>query len=424
MKIFSWFDFKESNFIYLAVSLITLFSSCKKDKKYDENNSPKTGSRAELTIDSLYLYAKEIYLWNDVLPSYSSFSPREKYAYITPEINALNKELFDITQLKINENTKLPFEYRESLNPKYSYLEHSSNQNAKARSSLPTVQNNGIITNYIDNLTYFYISSFPKLNALKNDLDNIFIEIAKRKPSTIVIDLRHNKGGYIETVEYLANLIAPSKLNGKTMYVESFNSTLSTGKAKILRHQPYLDNNGNYVKINGRQATLEDVDFSEKGNTYYFSKKGQLESVENIYFITSGSTASASELLISLFKPYLNLKLVGQQTFGKPVGFFPIDIDQYSIYLSSFLLKNAQGWFDYFNGIEADIVVDLPISPALGNPEEIGLKCILDDLSKDGNKLSLSKRTKKEKSKKYEFNIKDDIEVSIENRLQLRKKSR
>jgi hypothetical protein len=388
--------------------------------KEDENNSPKTGSRTELTIDSLYLYAKEIYLWSDVLPSYSAFSPREKYAYITPEINALNKELFDISQLKINESTNLPFEYREPLNPKYSYLENNSDQNTKARLSLSVIQNNGIITNYIDKVTYLYIPSFLKLDALKRDLDNIFTEIAKQKPSTIVIDLRHNKGGYIETVEYLANLIAPSKLNGKTMYVESFNSTLSNGNAKILRHQPYLDNNGNYVKINGRQATLADVDFSEKGNTYYFNKKGQLESIENIYFINSGSTSSASELLISLFKPYFDVKLVGQKTFGKPVGFFAIDIDQYSIYLSSFLLKNAQGWFDYFNGIEPNILIDLPISPTLGNPEEIGLKYVLNDLSKNGNKSSLSKQMQKQKSKKYQINIKDEMELSIENRLQIR----
>lgn len=417
MKIFDWSDLKCIRFTFLTISLLTLDSSCKKE---DENLPPKTGSRTELTIDSLYLYAKEIYLWNDALPSYGSFSPREKYAYISPEINALNNELFDISQLKINENTKLPFEYRESLNPKYSYLENSSNQNAKARSSVSVAQNNEIITNYIDNVTYLYISSFPKLDVLKNDLDNIFIEIAKQRPGTIVIDLRHNKGGYIETVEYLANLIAPTKLNGKTMYVESFNSTLSTGKAKILRHQPYLDNNGNYVIINGRQATMADVDFSEKGNTYYFNKKGQLESIENIYFITSGSTASASELLISLFRPYFDVKLVGQKTFGKPVGFFAIDIDRYSIYLSSFLLKNAQGWFDYFNGIESNIVVDLPISPALGNPEEIGLKCVLNDLFKNSNKSPLSKQTNKHKDKKYLINIKDDIAVAIENRLQVR----
>lgn len=420
MKIFNWFDLKGISFIYLTITLLTFLSSCKKDKKENENTSPKTGSRTELTIDSLYLYAKEIYLWNDALPSYGSFSPREKYAYIIPEIDALNKELFDISQLKINGNTKLPFEYRESSIPKYSYLENSSNQTTKAMLAVSGIQNNGIITNYIDNVTYLYISSFPKLDVLKNDLDNIFTEITRQKPSTIVIDLRHNKGGYIETVEYLANLIAPSKLNGKMMYGESFNNTLNTGKAKILRHQPYLDNKGNYVSINGRQATLADVDFSERGNTYYFNKKGQLESVDNIYFITSKSTASASELLISLFKPYFNVKLVGQKTFGKPVGFFAIDIDRYSIYLSSFLLKNAQGWFDYFNGIEANIIVDLPISPDLGTPEETGLKCILNDLSKNGNKFSLSKRTQKQKSKKHQIYIKDDIELSIENRLQLR----
>ncbi|WP_262506178.1 S41 family peptidase [Sphingobacterium spiritivorum] len=130
-----------------------------------------------------------------------------------------------------------------------------------------------------------------------------------------MLDLRYNKGGYIETTEYLANLIAPSRLNGKIMYTEQFNNLLISGHAKILKHQPYLDHNGNYVKINGRQATMADVDFSEKGNTYQFSKKGKLESIKNIYFITSQSTASASELLISLFKPYFNVKTVGQKTF-------------------------------------------------------------------------------------------------------------
>lgn len=385
--------FQKASLSSLTIAILILFFGCKKEPTENEIDSPITGSRTEFTLDSLYLYAKEIYLWNDALPSYSAFAPREKYAHITSEINAVNNELFDLTQFKINENTKLPYEYRGLLNPKYSYIETNYKQNAKATLSASSIQSSEIIVNHIDNLTYLYIPSFPQLNTIRNDLDIIFIDIAKQKPRTMVIDLRYNRGGYIETVEYLANLIASSKLNGKIMYVESFNSTLSSGKARILKNQPYLDINGNYVKFNGRQATMADIDFSEKGNTYYFDKKGQLESVENIYFITSGSTASASELLISLFKPYYNTELVGQKTFGKPVGFFPIEIDKYSIYLSSFLLKNAAGWFDYFDGMEPNIAVNLPISPDLGNPEEVGLKNILRDLER--NKTSSSETNRK-----------------------------
>ncbi|WP_343556007.1 S41 family peptidase [Sphingobacterium sp.] len=413
--------FQKTTLLCLTIAILILFFGCKKEPKEDGIISPITGSRTEFTLDSLYLYAQEIYLWNDALPSYGAFAPREKYAHIASEINAVNNELFDLSQFKINEKTKLPYEYRGLLNPKYSYIETNYKQNAKATLSASVVQNSGIIVNHIDNVTYLYIPSFPQLNTLRNDLDNIFIDIAKQKPTTMVIDLRYNRGGYIETAEYLANLIASSKLNGKIMYVESFNSTLSAGKAKILKHQPYLDINGNYVKINGRQATMADIDFSEKGNTYYFDKKGQLESVKNIYFITSGSTASASELLISLFKPYYKAKLVGQKTFGKPVGFFPIEIDKYSIYLSSFLLKNAVGWFDYFDGMEPNIAVDLSISPNLGDPEEEGLKNILRDL--EINKTSLSATNRKKYSggsQHYNKTWNSDKEIPlIEKRLKL-----
>ncbi|EEI93215.1 hypothetical protein HMPREF0765_1248 [Sphingobacterium spiritivorum ATCC 33300] len=184
MRIFNWSDLKKISFIYpLIIILLTSISSCKKDKEEDENVSPKTGSRSELTIDSLYLYAKEIYLWNDALPSYGSFSPREKYAHITPEINALNKELFDISQLKINENTKLPFEYLHSGAPRYSYLEPSFNQNIKAETKTSSnTKNNDITVSYSNDLVYFAISSFPKLDVLKADLDDLFTDIAKQQP--------------------------------------------------------------------------------------------------------------------------------------------------------------------------------------------------------------------------------------------------
>ena len=61
--------------ITLAVTLTsTLFTSCKKDK----TSTPiVAGSRSDLTKDSIFLYAKDVYLWNDALPTYQAFNPRK-----------------------------------------------------------------------------------------------------------------------------------------------------------------------------------------------------------------------------------------------------------------------------------------------------------------------------------------------------------
>ncbi|MGE8431511.1 S41 family peptidase [Chryseobacterium joostei] len=423
MENFKYDPYRKKICQVLATILLVILWACKKEPKVDENNSPKTGSRTELTIDSLFLYAKEVYLWNDILPSYGTFSPREKYTHIVPEIKALNTELFDISQLKVNEKTQLPFEYNSGF-PRYSYLQRKSDQTSKADAiALSNLKKNDIIFSSVDKISYFAIHSFPPLNVIKSDLDRIFINIAELRPKYLVVDLRYNKGGYIETAEYIANLIAPSRLNGKMMYSEKYNNTLASGEAKILKNQPYLDNAGNYVKIGGRQATLADADFSEKGNTYNFKKKGKLEGIENIYFITSGSTASASELLISVFKPYLNVKLVGKKTYGKPVGYFAINIDKYSIYMSSFLLKNADGWFDYFEGIEPNIVVNLLDNPKFGHPDEAGFKSVIQEINGSEPKLLAKKSMRVFKYRIYKINIKHQYQetLSVEDRLKIRR---
>jgi hypothetical protein len=373
--------------IFLFIALV--YIGCKKDKPIDLNEeeivSPTTGTRSEFTLDSIFLYAKQVYLWNDVLPSYSDFKPREKYINTKPEISAFKNELFDISQLKLNQVTGRPFEI-SSYNsvPKYSYLQIGRITDGGARAGV--INGEAVLAKRLIRLddkliAYVALGSFPSLSSTKTKLDQVFDEIAVDKPKYLVLDLRSNGGGYVETAEYVANLIASSILNGKIMYSEQFNPTLQSGKATILRHQPYLDELGKTVIYNGRLATLADVDYTQNGNTYKFDKKGTLESVQDIYIIVSGQTASASELLISCLKPYFNVKLVGERTYGKPVGFFGINIDQYAVYLSSFLIKNAQGWSDYFNGMEPDLNVIGSANPILGDTEETCLKSTLSLIS-------------------------------------------
>ncbi|MFW0718120.1 S41 family peptidase [Pedobacter sp. N23S346] len=351
----------------------------------EEIVSPTTGTRFELTLDSIYLYAKQIYLWNDVLPSYQDFAPRQKYSSVHPEITAFKKELFDLSQLKLNTETGIPYEALGfNNNPKYSYLQSGISKSGTLQAGFvlsEAIPFNEIIQSADKTIGYIALSSFPRLKDAQQMLIKAFEEVALAKPKYLVLDLRYNGGGYVETAEYVANLIVPSKLNGKVMYSEQFNSTLQAGDGKILRHQAYLDESGKAVLYKGRAATLADVDYSEKGNTYYFDKKGNLESVEEIYVIVSGQTASASELIISCLKPYFNIKLVGEKTYGKPVGFFGVNIDQYTVYLSSFLIKNAQGWSDYFNGMEPNISVALPANPILGDSEEPCLKAIISAIN-------------------------------------------
>ena len=66
--------------LILSFGLILGFSSCKKDAKLDPTTAPPTtltpGTRAELTKDSIFLYAKDTYYWNEPFPTYEAFKPR------------------------------------------------------------------------------------------------------------------------------------------------------------------------------------------------------------------------------------------------------------------------------------------------------------------------------------------------------------
>src|SRR4051812_7455491 len=90
-----------SNAIALAFISIAGFSSCKKDSPSTPTPIDTANStRADLTRDSIFYYAKQVYLWNDAIPSYEVFNPRQ-YTKGSSDIINYNNELFAISQLKI-----------------------------------------------------------------------------------------------------------------------------------------------------------------------------------------------------------------------------------------------------------------------------------------------------------------------------------
>lgn len=136
------------------------------------------------------------------------------------------------------------------------------------------------------NIGYLAYSKFSSLSSSSGLLKNIFSEFASSHVTDLIIDLRYNGGGYVETAEYLGNLILPSSLNGQTLYTEKYNSLMQNGKAEILSKQPLMDEAGQPISYNGRLATYFDLDYSSKENTYLIRKEGNLETVKNVYFIS------------------------------------------------------------------------------------------------------------------------------------------
>jgi len=470
----------KSLFVLLCLSIA--FTACKKDRSSTVNPVVASGTRTQLTLDSLFLYAKETYLWYDALPSYEQFNPR-KYTALSTELANLQKELFDITQFKINPSTSLPYEFVSSSAgyPKYSFIS-TDGTNPTKRSSVTLdgigddfgfaltsvaaddirvrfvnpgspadgaglargyrlVKINGkavradsqsdidLINNafnlqtmtlnlqkpdqtFVDvSLTklasytsspvfkkaildagtkkvgYIAFARFSNLLNAQAILDQAFTEFAAAGITNIIVDLRYNGGGYVDTAEYLSNLIIPSSLNGSIMYTEYYNQLMQTGKAPILSHQIILDSSNKPKLINGRNATYADVDYSVSANTYKFSKKGSLNNIKNVYFIITGSTASASELVINNLKPYLNVQLIGSKSYGKPVGFFGLRIDNYTVFMSQFQSKNSAGQGDYFDGFTPDFSATDDVTRNFGDPNEISTAKALT-LIRDGTTVT------------------------------------
>jgi carboxyl-terminal processing protease len=193
-----------------------------------------------------------------------------------------------------------------------------------------------VITNGSGKTGYLVFNQFFGPTSV-TELTNAFTDFTTKGINELVIDLRYNHGGSTATQDALANMIVPASATGKTMYTYIFNDSLTAGKFPLLKRKPGFSN----------------VSFSPSINTVNYKKSGSI-SLGRVFFIVSSETASASELLINNLRPYMDVKLVGDTTYGKPVGFFPISIYNYAIYPISFKTVNSAGSAEYYDGFAPD----------------------------------------------------------------------
>lgn len=167
------------------------------------------------------------------------------------------------------------------------------------------------------------------------ELNDVFGNFKAEHIQGLVIDLRYNGGGSVETSKNLAGMVT-GQFTGKLFAKEVFNDNFSD----------------------------EDLLFSNQ------LKGGQpLNSLnlKKVYILTTRSTASASELLINALRPYIDVIQVGDYTTGKFQGSVMLyespDFSRsavqpgHSYALLPLILKtvNAAGHTDYTDGLAPDI---------------------------------------------------------------------
>ena len=232
----------------------------------------------------------------------------------------------------------------------------------------------------LSNTKIGYISylSFQNSFLQMKRLSEIFFKYERARIDKLIIDLRYNQGGYVSTVDYIANRLIPMDFDGSLMRYEEYNKIMQEGQASMLENQN--------ITTGMEGFTLYDYDYSINNNTIYFNKTETPIGVKQIVFIISNITASASELLINVLKPYMPITIIGVNSgnseavysYGKPVGSIGINISNYTFYLPMFKNYNAIGNGDYFNGIKADYSILDDLKHDFGESSELSIQKSLE----------------------------------------------
>ena len=84
--------------------------------------------------------------------------------------------------------------------------------------------------------------------------------------------------------------------------------------------------------------------------------------------ITTRGSASASELVINSLRPFMPVTIIGDTTYGKPVGQYGLRFCDKVLYPVAFSIKNANLEGDFFDGLPVDCAAGDDYTHQLGDP--------------------------------------------------------
>ncbi|NNK54627.1 MAG: peptidase S41 [Flavobacteriaceae bacterium] len=176
----------------------------------------------------------------------------------------------------------------------------------------------------------------PELNAA-------FAQFSADGVSDVILDLRYNSGGSVESASDLSSMVT-GQFNGQVFYTEQWNE----------------DRQQDYASDGLFNQTISNGDAINSLN------------LNRVYIIATGRTASASELVINGLDPYIDVVQVGGTTEGKfQASFILYDAPApnfsrseanpdhtYAMLPLVFKTANANGVTDFVDGLVPDIMLD------------------------------------------------------------------
>ena len=169
-------------------------------------------------------------------------------------------------------------------------------------------------------------------------LETAFAQLHEANATELVLDLRYNGGGLVSVAQRLASLIGGTRTQSQ-VFAEFFHNNRHTDLNQTLR-------------------------FETQANALNLSR---------LVVITTRASASASELVINALRPFIPVVLVGDTTYGKPVGQYSFTFCDKVLNPVSFTLRNAQGQSDFYTGFTPNCPAIDDLDHQFGDPAERSL---------------------------------------------------
>jgi len=226
---------------------------------------------------------------------------------------------------------------------------------------------------------YLMYNSF--LAAFDEELNEVFGEFKSQGVNELVLDLRYNGGGRVSSAIQIASSIYGARTD-EVFIQPRFNSKL----------QPFSGAPDNFTATTLQGTAINELNLSR------------------VIVITSGATASASELVINGLVPYIEVIQVGTTTVGKNEfsntfvddpengNFYSPDREdninpdsQWGLQPLLGRSENADGFSDYTAGLTPDFELEEDIANlgTLGDPSEPLLALALSRISGETAKIGV-----------------------------------
>jgi carboxyl-terminal processing protease len=182
-----------------------------------------------------------------------------------------------------------------------------------------------------------YNGFYPNYDIQLNDA---FGTLKSQGITDLVLDLRYNGGGSVQTATRLASMIT-GQFTDKVFSKQRWNDKINA----------YFESEDPNALTNLFTSTIEGTAVNSLNLT-------------KIYILTTKSTASASELIINGLKPYMEVVQIGDVTTGKNVGSITIydsptfgkenrnPNHRYAMQPIVLKIVNAADFGDYYNGLK------------------------------------------------------------------------